>query len=184
MSPRLAVFPAKDLEAIRRLRFFRGLTLPELRRVSRLGSMSSYEEGEFLSTQDTRKQRRILYVVVQGSLQYVKRIRGEHADVVLTLAAGDVGGFLTFFNDDPSPVSVRSAGRSRVFEIGRREFQILLVDQPSLAAKVLLALLQATVSHLELFLDQLTATSAWLLDLQHHLAALPRAKGTGGTIVR
>ena len=178
MSPRAVVPPAKDPEMLRRLGFFRELTLPELRRLARLGSLSNYEDGEFLATEGTRKQRRILYVVVQGTLQYVKRIRGEHATVMLTLLPGDVGGFLTFFNDDPSPVSVRSAGKSRVFEIGRREFQVLLVDQPLLAAKVLLALLRATVSHLEIFLGQSAATSAWALDLQHHLQALPRVKGT------
>jgi hypothetical protein len=40
----------------------------------------------------------------------------------------------------------------------------------------LLALLQATVSRLEAFLRQAAATSAWALDLQHHLQALPLAK--------
>jgi hypothetical protein len=63
-----------------------------------------------------------------------------------------------------------------VFEIGRREFQVLMADQPALAVKVLLALLQATVSRLEAFLRQAAATSAWALDLQHHLQALPLAK--------
>jgi CRP-like cAMP-binding protein len=176
MSPRRVVAPANVPDLLRRLGFFRELTLPELRRLARLGSLSSYDDGEFLATEGTRKQRRILYVVVQGKLQYVKRVRGERANVMLTLLPGEVGGFLTFFNDDPSPVSVRSVGKSRVFEIGRREFQVLMADQPSLAAKVLLALLRATVSRLEAFVGQAAATSAWALDLQHHVQALPLAK--------
>jgi CRP/FNR family transcriptional regulator len=176
MSPRRVVARAKDPDLLRRLGFFRELTLPELRRLARLGSLSSYDSGEFLATEGTRKQRRILYVIVQGKLQYVKRVRGERASVMLTLLPGEVGGFLTFFNDDPSPVSVRSVGKSRVFEIGRREFQVLMADRPSLAAKVLLALLRATVSRLEAFLGQAAATSAWALDLQHHLQELPLAK--------
>jgi CRP-like cAMP-binding protein len=176
MSPRRVVAPARDPDLLRGLGFFREFALPELRRLARLGSLSSYDDGEFLATEGTRKQRRILYVVLQGKLQYVKRVRGERANVVLTLLPGDVGGFLTFFNDDPSPVSVRSAGRSRVLEIGRREFQVLMADQPTLAVKVLLALLRATVSHLGAFLEQAAATCAWALDLQHHLQALPLAK--------
>jgi len=110
MSSRRVVALTKDPDLLRRLGFFRELTLPELRRLARLGSLSSYDNGEFLATEGTRKQRRILYVLVQGKLQYVKRVRGERANVVLTLLPGEVGGFLTFFNDDPSPVSVRSVG--------------------------------------------------------------------------
>ena len=177
MSPRRAMASAKDPALLRGLGFFREFALPELRRLAAAGSLSSYGDGEFLATEGTRKQRRILYVVLQGKLQYVKRVRGEHVNVVLTLLPGDVGGFLTFFNDDPSPVSVRSAGKSRVFEIGRREFQALLTNQPTLAVKVLLALLRATASRLEAFLEQTAATSAWVLDLQHHLHALPDTEG-------
>jgi len=176
MSRRRVTAPAERPDLLRVLSFFRELALPELRRLARLGAVSIYEDGEFLATEGTRKQRRILYGVLQGKLQYVKRIRGERGRVMLTLTPGDVGGFLTFFNDDPSPVSVRSVGKSRVFEIGRREFQVLMADQPALAAKVLLALLRTTVSRLEAFLAQAAATSAWALDLQHHLQALPLAK--------
>jgi CRP-like cAMP-binding protein len=158
---------------LRGLSFFREFALPELRRLARAGSVSSYEDGEFLATEETRKQRRILYVVLQGKLHYVKRVRGERASVVLTLLPGEVGGFLTFFNDDPSPVSVRSVGKSRVFEIGRREFQVLMADQPPLAVKILLALVRATASRLGVFLERAAATSAWVMDLRHHLHALP-----------
>lgn len=176
MRSRPVAATAQGPDLLRGLGFFREFPLPELRRLARLGSLSGYDDGEFLATEGTRKQRRILYVVLQGKLQYVKRVRGERANVMLNLMPGDVGGFFTFFNDDPSPVSVRSAGKSRVFEIGRREFQVLMADQPTLAVKVLLALLRATVSRLEGFLEQATATSAWALDLQHHLQVLPIAK--------
>jgi len=173
MRPRRVMTSVRNPDLLRGLRFFREFTPAELRRLSSLGSLSTCEDGELLATEGTRKQRRILYVVLQGELQYVKWIRGEHARVVLTLKPGDVGGFLTFFNDEPSPVSVQSVGKTRVFEIGRGEFQALMADQPMLAAKVLLALLRKTVSYLEGFLGRVAATSAWALDLQRHLQALP-----------
>ncbi len=176
MNSRRVVAPANDPALLSGLGFFREFALPELRRLARAGSLSSYEDGELLATEGTRKQRRILYVVLQGKLQYVKRVRGERANVALAILPGDVGGFLTFFNDDPSPVSVRSVGMSRVFEIGRREFQMLMADQPTLAVKILLALLRATASRLGIFLEQAAATSAWALDLQHHLQTLPLAE--------
>lgn len=160
-------------DQLRRLGFFREFVPPELRRLAALAGLRAYGDGELLATEGTRKQRRILYVVLQGELQYVKRIRGERATVLLTLRPGDVGGFLTFFNEDPSPVSVRSVGRSLVFEIGRREFQVLMGDQPSLAAKVLQALLRATVARLDVLLGQVAATSAWVLEMEQHLRALP-----------
>jgi CRP-like cAMP-binding protein len=160
-------------DQLRRLGFFREFVPPELRRLAALAGLRAYGDGELLATEGTRKQRRILYVVLQGELQYVKRIRGERATVLLTLRPGDVGGFLTFFNEDLSPVSVRSVGRSLVFEIGRREFQVLMGDQPSLAAKVLQALLRATVARLDVLLGQVAATSAWVLEMEQHLRALP-----------
>ena len=159
-----------------RLGFFRELAPPELRRLAGVGGLRSYADGELLATEGTRKQRRTLYVVLEGELQYVKRIRTERAKVVLRLRPGDVGGFLTFFNDDPSPVTVQCVGRSRVFEIGRREFQLLMARQPALAGKVLLALLRATVLRMDAFLGQIAATSAWALELEQHLRALPLAQ--------
>lgn len=176
MSPRRIAPPILPPDPLRGLGFFRDFAPAEMRRLARLGRTCAYEDGELLATEGTRKQRRILYVVLQGKLQYVKRIRGERAGVMLSLGPGEVGGFLTFFNDNPSPVSVRSVGTSRVFEIGRREFQGLMADEPALAAKMLLALLQATVSHLDAFLGQAATTAAWALDLRHHVQALPLAK--------
>lgn len=160
-------------DQLRRLGFFREFSPPELRWLVGAGTSRIYDDGELLATEGTRKQRRILYVVLQGKLEYVKRVWGERAEVMLSLKPGEVGGFLTFFNDDPSPVSVRSIGRSRVFEIGRREFQGLMAERPVLAVKVLLALLRAVVSRLDAFLGQMAATSAWALELEHHLRRLP-----------
>ena len=176
MSPRGGMATALHPDHLRRLGFFLEFTPPELRRLAALADLRTYRNGELLGTEGTRRQRRTLYVVLQGELQYVKRVRGEHATVLVTLRPGDVGGFLTFFNDDPSPVSVRSVGRSRVFEIGRREFQALMADHPSLAAKVLQALLRATVARLDRFLGQMAATSAWVLEMEQHLRTLPLAQ--------
>jgi len=176
VSSRGEVPPALKPERLARLGFFREFSPPELRRLTEAGGLRSYADGGLLATEGTRKQRRILYVVLEGELRYVKRIRVERAKVVLTLRPGDVGGFLTFFNDDPSPVTVQSVGRSRVFEIGRREFQLLMANHPTLAGKVLLALLQATVARLDAFLEKSAATSAWALELEQHLRALPLAQ--------
>lgn len=176
MSVRGEAPPALKPERLGRLAFFRDFSPPELRRLTGSGGMRVYADRELLATEGTRKQRRTLYVVLEGELQYVRRIRTERAKVVLTLRPGDVGGFLTFFNDDPSPVTVQSVGRSRVFEIGRREFQLLMAKQPALAGKVLLALLRAMVSRLDAFLGQIAATSAWALELEQLLRVLPLAQ--------
>jgi CRP-like cAMP-binding protein len=91
----------------------------------------------------------------------------------MVLRPGDVGGFLTFLNDDPSPVSVRSVGRTSVFELGRRELQALGVEEPALAVKLLRTLLGTTAGRLKILLDRVAATSAWALDLERHLRMFP-----------
>ena len=173
MSPRESPPDRIDPTRLRRAGFFREFTLQDARRLARVGAIRRYRDGELVATEGTRKQRRILYVVLEGRLQYVKRILAERVTVMLTLLPGEVGGFLTFFNEDPSPVSVRSVGRSRVFEIGRRELQALMDEQPALTAKLLVALLQATTSRLEGIMARLAATSAWALELEHHVHAIP-----------
>lgn len=181
MSPRRAL-PRLQPDRLRHLAFFREFTPQELRRLLAAGTVQGYDDGELLATEGTRKQRRVLYVVLQGELHYVKRIRAGCAAVVMTLWPGDVGGFLTFLNDDPSPVSVRSAGRTSVFEIGRREMQALGAEEASLAVKLLRTLLGSTATRLEALLDRVAATSAWALDLERHLRALPLLPGeTQGT---
>jgi CRP-like cAMP-binding protein len=173
MTPPLS--PARRLhpDRLRRLAFFREFTVQEIPDLLAIGSVQQYDRGELLATEDTRKQRRILYVVLRGELQYVKRIRAERAVVVTILRPGDVGGFLTFLNDDPSPVSVRSAARTVVFEIGRRELHTLSGDHPMLGIKLMRVLMAETARRLNAMLDRVAATSGWALDLERHLRALP-----------
>lgn len=174
MSAREIALPKRLSPArLRRLHFFRELTAPEARHLVGVGSLAAYGSGECLATEGTRKQRRVLYVVVWGTLEYVKRIRAERASVVLRLRPGDAGGFLTLFNDEPSPVSVRSVGRTMVFEIGRQELQILAGSQPPLAAKLFGALVRETAWRLDQLLGRLAATSAWALDLANQVDLFP-----------
>jgi len=169
--------PRFRAEPLRRLNFFRDFAPPEIHTLFRAGVVVSYRKGELLATEGTRKQRRVLYVVLQGELQYMKRVRGERVGVVLTLHPGDVGGFLTFLNENPSPVSVRSVGRTTVLELGRRELQDLAAADSTLAVKLLRILVGEVAKRLETLLERTTATSAWALDLERHLRAFPLLPG-------
>jgi CRP-like cAMP-binding protein len=165
--------PRPRPDHLRRLAFFREFTPQEIRQLLAAGAVASYRDGELLATEGTRKQRRALYVVLRGELHYVKRVRAERAVVVMVLRPGDVGGFLTFLNEDPSPVSVRSVDRTTVFEIGRRELQFLGSEQASLAVKLLRVVVRDTARRLDAILDRVAATSAWTLDLERHLHLFP-----------
>ena len=160
-------------ERIRRLGFFHEFTLEEVRRVLTAGTIQAYAGGELLATEGTRKQRRILYLVLQGRLQYEKRIRARRTQVVLRIDPGEVGGFLTFLNEDPSPVTVRSVGATAVLEITRRDLQALGAESSALGAKLLFALLDGTARRLDGLLDRVAATAAWALDLERHVESLP-----------
>jgi CRP-like cAMP-binding protein len=163
----------REIERLRHLSFFRDFTPDELRFLLSRGQDRRLASHELVATEGTRKQRRVLYVVLKGTLEYVRRVRGERPAVLFRLSPGDVGGFLTFFTDEPSPVSVRSTGPSLVFEIGRREFQGLMEEWPALAAKVLFALLGATVRHLKGVLEGQVTVAAWMLEVAHQLRQLP-----------
>jgi|GEM_PF-816808 len=177
MCPR-GTLPRLRPDRLRQLAFFREFAPQEIGRLLEVGVARTYDDGELLATEGTRKQRRVLYVVLDGELHYVKRIRAGCARVVMVLRSGEVGGFLTFLNDDPSPVTVRSAGRTTVFEIGRREMQALGTAEAALTVKLLRNLLGSTARRLETLLDRVAATSAWALDLERHLRALPHLPET------
>ncbi len=175
MSPPVAApaGPRVRPERVRRLAFFRAFSLDEVRRVLAAGSLQAYGHGELLATEGTRKQRRTLYLVLRGRLQYVKRIRARKAQVVLQIAAGEVGGFLTFLNEEPSPVTVRSVGNTVVLELTRRDVQGLALESSGLATKLLFSLLQGTATRLNGLIDRVAATAAWSLDLERHIASIP-----------
>ncbi len=177
MSPRPLGSPSAArqvrAEAVRRLGFFRECTLDEVRHVLVAGRLQTYADGELLATEGTRKQRRILYLVLRGRLQYVKRIRARQAQVVLEIIPGEVGGLLTFLNDAPSPVTVRSVGATSVLELTRRDVQALAIESSVLCAKLLFALLDGVGKRLEGLLDRVADTAAWALDLERHVASFP-----------
>jgi hypothetical protein len=60
-----------------------------------------------------------------------------------------------------------------VFEIGRRELQGLGTEQAPLVIKLLRVLMADTAKRLDALLGQVAATTAWALDLEHHVRALP-----------
>ena len=82
--------PRLTSDRLRRLALFREFTPQEMSRIRAIGTVRTYGDGELLATEGTRKQRRVLYVVLSGELHYVKRIRAQHANVMLTLRSGDV----------------------------------------------------------------------------------------------
>jgi CRP-like cAMP-binding protein len=178
MSPHIAPL-RMPVARLRRLRFFQTFAPDEVARLARLATLSRFGDGELLATEGTRKQRRILYVVVAGELHYVKRIRGMRARPLLRLLPGDIGGFLSFFSEEPSPTSVQSRGRTTVLEIGRRELQMLSAEDPALAGKLLAALARALSERLGILLEGMAATSAWALDLERHIQDLPLGEPRG-----
>jgi len=60
-----------------------------------------------------------------------------------------------------------------VFELGRRELQGLGAEQAPLVIKLLRVLMADTAKRLDALLGQVAATTAWTLDLERHLRALP-----------
>jgi len=171
--PRKSIPPAR----LRRLRFFREFTPAEAAGVARFGRVTDYAPGELLATEGTRKRRRLLYVVIRGGLHYQKRVRTERTSVMFVLGPGDAGGFLTFFNDDPSPVTVLSAGQTRVFELDLEGVRALTRSEPPLAAKVLNTLARETAWRLEQAVERMAATSAWALDLAAQVGRFPLEAG-------
>lgn len=109
---------------------FKNFSKKDLGDVARVADEVSYEGGEFLGQQGSPGSE--AFVVVSGSV--IVRRNGRK---VATLGKGDVAGEMSVIDGETRSADLVAGERCEALVIGRREFQGLIDNKPTLQLKLL-----------------------------------------------
>ena len=120
---------SRDVEALRRIRFFEELTDDDLARVAKLGQRRSFAVGETLVERDT--DRGGLFVMLSG------RARVEVGGAVHDLGPGDFFGEMALLGHTRRSASVTASEPVEALVIETIYFDPFLMQNPSVAVAIL-----------------------------------------------
>jgi len=143
-------------ELLAKMRLFRPLNDRELLRVLQVTDVISYEAGETVMKQGSNGEE--LFIVLEGQVEI---LRGDA--VIATLEQGAHVGEMALVRNQPRSATVRSADKSELMVIRRRDFFELLRNEHALAVKLLWQFLGVVA-------DRLAETSRELGQAREELA--------------
>ena len=119
----------RDVEALRRIRFFEELTDDDLARVAKLGQRRTFAAGETLVERDT--DRGGLFVILSGRAQV------EVGGAVHDLGPGDFFGEMALLGHTRRSASVTASEPVEALVIETIYFDPFLIQNPSVAVAIL-----------------------------------------------
>jgi CRP/FNR family cyclic AMP-dependent transcriptional regulator len=106
-------------------------TLAELMDMRELGS------GDYLITEGMSDDS--LHVIVEGTLEVVKRTAGDTTASIAVIREGHLAGELSFIDGTVHTVGLRALSDSKIMSLARDDFESIVDDNPQLIYKVLRA---------------------------------------------
>jgi CRP/FNR family transcriptional regulator, cyclic AMP receptor protein len=106
-------------------------TLADLMDMRELGG------GEYLITEGTTDDS--LHVIVEGTLEVVKRTAGDTTASIAIIREGHLAGELSFIDGNVHTVGLRALSDSKIMSLARDDFETIVDENPQLIYKVLRA---------------------------------------------
>lgn len=120
-----------DIEKIKSIDFFQGLTHRELIDVMDTGDYRNFESGEFLFFESDPAT--IMYVLIDGQIK-LSQLTPEGKQVILSYATpGSAFGIIAVLGDMNYPVSAQALADSRVLCWGKSSMHELMIQIPNLS---------------------------------------------------
>jgi CRP/FNR family transcriptional regulator, cyclic AMP receptor protein len=120
---------APNVEALRKVPFFEGLTTDDLERLATVGERRNFEDGDAILTKD--QQGAALFVIISGTATV--RVGGaEH-----NLWAGDFIGEMALLAGRPRSATVVAEGPVEALVLETMYFKPFLMKNPSVAVALL-----------------------------------------------
>lgn len=98
-----------------------------------------YKSGEMIFEEEQEADK--IYMVVEGRIRLMKRIRTVERDLVV-LRTGDIFGEAALLGGCRQPFSAVSLGECQVLEFNARDFETLLRDQADVSVKFIIQLVR------------------------------------------
>ncbi len=141
-----------DIDLLRAVPIFAGLTDPQLRRLGGCLQQRTYPARAIIFHQD--EPGRALFVIVSGQVRvFVACDTGQEMTVDI-LARGEVFGEMALFGPHPRSASVTTLSRTQVLVLKREDFHRYLREMPELGIHILRVLS-----------DRLRATTAYAAEM-------------------
>jgi CRP-like cAMP-binding protein len=139
-----------DVAALRRIRFFEGLTDDDLSRLARIGQRRSYAAGDALVEKDS--DRGEFFVLLSGEAEV------EVGSTFPVLSPGDFFGEMALLEGSRRTATVRATEPVQVMVFEPMYFRPFLIENPSVAV----TLLEGVVRRLNTAQDRLEADRSWI----------------------
>jgi CRP-like cAMP-binding protein len=156
---------ALDLEKLKRIPLFDGLSDDEFKRLQEVAAVATFEPGEYVLEQDQHSQH--LWVLLEGRCEVIKYVdQGKNGPTPTVLAVlGETSNFgeMSFFHDAPHSASVRAQTRVKLLHLTRTQYNDLVNSQSSLACKL-------TVNVVQILAERLRRMDQWVVELKSKAA--------------
>ena len=113
------------------------LSEEEAATLAELMDMRELSSGEFLITEGTTDDS--LHVIVEGTLEVVKRTAGDTTASIAVIREGHLAGELSFIDGNAHTVGLRALSDSKIMSLARDDFEAIVDKNPQLIYKVLRA---------------------------------------------
>lgn len=131
---------AFDLDSIKNLTLFQGLTAPELETLSLLVFEKNYSKGSTLFVEGMSGE--VLYLVKSGSVQILKKFDNHEEKILATLKVGEFLGEMSLIDNRPRTATARVAEESALLVMTKKAFNTMMEKHPAVALKVILVFLK------------------------------------------
>ncbi len=125
------------LQHLRKVPFFKPLTLKDLRQVYKISRVREYGPGETVFSKSSAADR--MFIVLEGRIKIYTRSGGKKRKTFAYLQPGDFFGEMALLASKTRSAAAQAVNFSKLLVIENRDFQRLLVNDPALTLYLLRA---------------------------------------------
>ncbi|WP_287129716.1 cyclic nucleotide-binding domain-containing protein [Candidatus Cyanaurora vandensis] len=119
----------------------------------------TFAAGEVICEEGTPGQA--MYIILAGGVVVCKRIEGELDTVVARFGPGECFGEFALFDQAPRSATVQAEHETRLLVFSRRDLEDLITQNPQLAARFMLVLMDELTDRLRSTNEQLSQSIRW-----------------------
>lgn len=146
---------------------FKGLDDNELQEMAELTEFHTYPAGHILCIEGEFED--VLYIVVNGNVEIIKKTAEEDEDRVLRIASkGDMVGEMALIQNAPRAATVRAINDCTVLEMEKQDFETILSRSPRMAVDIIRITLDRIRSNDQMMITDLQNTNKVLRQLDRN----------------
>jgi CRP/FNR family cyclic AMP-dependent transcriptional regulator len=134
------------LDALKNNHLFSALTPEELERIAKLIFLRSYRKGRTLFFEGTPGE--VMYLIYSGQVGIYKTVPGKDDMLLATLSPGSFFGEMSLVDAQPRSATARVAEDAELVVITKKVFDQMLLTDPGITSKILIALLKVALGRL------------------------------------